>query len=262
MEDTQINPPYNQQWNFAIQREMASNLSLQITYVGNKGSRIDIPMPLNDNRWVGGVNEGPQWTNVGYNEGLSNYTNIASSIYHALEASVEKRYSSGLQFTTNFTWAKSIDNGNFDDSPISGAVPVASPTNLNLDRSLASEDVEFRLTNNVIYALPFGRGMRFGPNMSGVLDSIVGGWRVSAVGVAESGTPFSVTEETDPFGTGGSYGTLPNRIGSGKLSNPTIHQWFDSTAFTVDPSNSGLLGTARRKHSCEAQVKIFGIPRP
>lgn len=245
-EDTNINPPYNQQWNLAIQHELATNLSLQIGYLGNKGTHIDISMPINDNRWVNGVNLGPQWTNVGYNEGLTNYTNIGSSIYHALEVTLDKRYSNGLQFTSNFTWAKSIDDGNFDDSTIGGAVPVPSPTNLQLNRSLASEDVEFRLTTEALYALPLGRGKLVGSNMSRGLDSAIGGWRVSIVEVAESGTPFSATEETDPFGTGGSYGTLPNRIGSGKLGNPTIHQWFDPTAFTVDPSNSGLLGTAKR----------------
>jgi hypothetical protein len=244
--DTYINPPNNQQWNLAIQREIAPTLSVQVAYVGNKGSHIDIPMPINDNRWVNGVNLGPQWTNVGYNEGLTNYTNIASSTYHALEATIDKRYSHGLQFTSNFTWSKLIDNGSYDDSTIGGAVPVASPTNLNLNRSLGSEDVEFRVTNDVIYALPFGRGMKYGSKMSRGIDTVVGGWRVSAIGTAESGTPFSVTEETDPFGSGGSYGTLPNRIGPGKLGSPTIHQWFDPTAFTVDPSNSGMLGTARR----------------
>jgi Carboxypeptidase regulatory-like domain len=245
-EDTYIIPPFNQQWNLAIQRELAPNLSFQVVYLGNKGSHIDIPMPINDNRWVNGVNMGPQWTNVGYNEGLSNYTNIASSIYHALEVTVDKKYSHGLQFTSNFTWSKLIDDGSFDDATIGGAVPVASPTDLNLNRSLGSEDVEFRITNDVIYALPFGRGMRFGSNMSRGMDAAVGGWSISAIGVAESGTPFSVTEETDPFGSGGSYGTLPNRIGPGKLSAPSIQQWFDPTAFVVNPSNSGMLGTARR----------------
>jgi hypothetical protein len=244
--DTYINPPNNQQWNLAVQRQLAPTLSVQVVYLGNKGSRIDVPMPINDNRWVNGVNLGPQWTNVGFNEGLTNYTNIGSSIYHALEVTLEKRYSHGLQFTSNFTWSKLIDNGSFDDSTIGGAVPVASPTDLNLNRSLGSEDVEFRTTNDVIYALPVGRGMKFGSNMSRGMDAAVGGWRISAVGTAESGTPFSVTEETDPFGSGGSYGTLPNRIGPGKLASPTIKQWFDPTVFTVNPSNSGKLGTARR----------------
>jgi Carboxypeptidase regulatory-like domain len=244
--DTHINPPNNQQWNVAIQRELTPTLSFQVVYLGNKGSHIDIAMPLNDNRWVNGTNLGPQWTNVGFNEGLTNYTNIASSIYHALEVTVAKQPSHGLQFTSNFTWSKLIDNGSFDDSSIGGAVPVASPNNLDLNRSLGSEDVEFRLTNNIIYDLPYGRGRRFGSNISRGVDDLLGGWKVSAIGVAESGTPFSVTEETDPFGSGGSYGTLPNRIAPGKLASPTIMQWFDPTAFTVDPSNSGVLGTARR----------------
>jgi len=244
--DISIHPPYNQQWNLAIQRELARDLSFQLVYVGNKGTHIDIPMPINDNRWVDGKNLGPKWTNVGFNEGLTNYTNIASSIYHALEVTLDKRYSSGLQFTSNFTWAKLIGDGSFDDATVAGAVPVASPTDLSLNRSLGSEDVQLRSTNDVIYELPFGRGKTFGRNMSRGLDYALGGWRVSAVGVLQSGTPFSVTEETDPFGSGGSYGTLPNRIRTGDVSNPTIHRWFDSTAFAVVPNNSGILGSARR----------------
>jgi hypothetical protein len=244
--DTHIIPPYNQQWNFALQRQLASNWSLQFAYVGNKGTHIDIPMPINDNRWVNGINTGPQWTNVAYNSGTTNYTNIASSIYHALNVTVEKRYSSGFQFTSNFTWAKLIDEGSLDDSQISGSVPVASPTNLDLNRSLGSEDVEFRLTLDLIYRLPVGRGLLLGRNMSRGWDNVVGGWTISALGIVASGTPFSVTEETDPFGAGGSYGTLPNRQGSGKLSNPTVQQWFNPSAFSVVPSNSGILGSARR----------------
>ena len=244
--DTSIHPPYNQQWNLAIQRELVRDLSFQVVYLGNKGTHIDIPFPINDNRWVNGVNLGPMWTNVGYNEGLTDYTNIASSIYHALELTIEKRYSSGLQFTSNFTWAKLMSDGSFDEATVAGAVPIASPTDLGLNYSLGSEDVEFRSTNDVIYELPFGRGKRFGHDMSRGLDYALGGWRISAVGVLQSGTPFSVTEETDPFGSGQSYGTLPNRLQSGKLSNPTIQHWFDSTAFAVVPSNSGILGTARR----------------
>jgi hypothetical protein len=139
-----------------------------------------------------------------------------------------------------------MSDGSFDEATVGGAVPIASPTDLSLNRSLGSEDVQLRLTNSVIYNLPFGRGMRFGQNMSRGLDYAFGGWRLAVVGVAQSGTPFSVTEETDPFGSGQSYGTLPNRTGSGKLSNPTIQRWFDPTAFAIVPSNSGILGTARR----------------
>ncbi|MGH9587049.1 MAG: carboxypeptidase regulatory-like domain-containing protein [Acidobacteriaceae bacterium] len=244
-QDLQIIPPTNQQWNVAVEREIARDLSFQVVYVGNRGTHIDIPMPINDNRWVGGVNMGPQWTNVAFNAGSTNYTDIASSIYNALQVTLNKRFSRGLQFTSNFTWSKLIDDGNRDDGTISG-VPVASPTNLSLNRSLGALDVKFRMTNDVIYDLPFGRGMRFGSNISRGLDSVLGGWRVSAIGTSSSGQPFSVTEETDPFGSGGSYGTLPNRIGSGKLSTPSIRKWFDPTAFVVNPTNSGVLGTARR----------------
>jgi hypothetical protein len=79
----------------------------------------------------------------------------------------------------------------------------------------------------------------------GVLDQIVGGWRVSGIIQAHSGAPFTpiVADSNDQAATGSpscfcGYVLRPNRNGSGKLSNPTISHWFDTTAFT-DPTNGG-----------------------
>jgi hypothetical protein len=94
----------------------------------------------------------------------------------------------------------------------------------------------------------------------GVLDRIVGGWRVNAVIQARSGAPFTpiVSDGTvnNDDGVGGdlarsgsvdcfcNYQLRPNRSGSGRLSNPTIAQWFDASAFSdptfgEDPNNPG-----------------------
>jgi hypothetical protein len=254
-QDLKINPPYNQEWNVAVQRELANNLSAQVAYVGNRGSRIDTLIPINYIRWanVGGVQTnigrsiptvpttiGPQPLGDG-----TNYTNAASSSYNALQATIERRYSSGLQFTSTFTWAKLIDNGSFDDTTYPGNPPVENPANIDMDRGLAPQDIEFRFTNNVIYALPFGRGMRLGSNIPRSLDYVLGGWRVSVLGIAQSGSPFTPTQSDRPFGTP-QYGLRPNRIGRGKFASPNIQAWFDPSAFAVVPANSGLYGNSGR----------------
>jgi hypothetical protein len=50
--------------------------------------------------------------------------------------------------------------------------------------------------------------------------------------VLHSGLPFTPTISRDVSNTG-IGGQLPNRIGSGKLANPTLSNWFDKTAFTL-----------------------------
>src|SRR5262249_17564811 len=220
--DLKIHPPYNQQWNLTVQRELARNMSAQIAYVANKGTHIDTEVPFNVPVWVNGTNSGrpqPYWNG-------SNYTNRANSIYHALQASVENRFSSGLQLMSNFTWSKLIDNGSFDDSGVPGQAGVQNPWDLSWDRGLASMDVEFRWVTNAVYDLPFGRGKKFGADIPRGLDYAVGGWRLAVIGVVQSGSPFTPSAPSfDPFSSGGAYGTRPDRNGSGKLSNPTIQQW-------------------------------------
>ena len=88
----------------------------------------------------------------------------------------------------------------------------------------------------------------------GVLNQIVGGWRISGIIQAHSGAVFTPTVSDnanggDPALSGApncfcGYSLRPNRIGSGKVSSPTLARWFDPTAFT-DPTDNGLgSGTA------------------
>ena len=238
--DLNIRPPYNQEWNLAVQRELVRNLAVTVAYAGNKGSRLEKDIPLNEATPSADPSAplGPRRAWPAFGEG-DNFTNIGNSIYNALQITLEKRASSGFTFLSAFTWSKLINDMNIDDEG-----PVQNPQNLGLDRGLGSQDVKFRSVTSVIYALPFGRGMRFGSNISRPLDLALGGWRFGAIVQAQSGTPFTPTMEADPANTGYSYDQRPNRNGSGKLSNPTIAKWFDYTAFSV-PAN-GTFGTSGR----------------
>jgi hypothetical protein len=244
--DLNIHPPYNQQWNLAVQQELANNLSLTVAYVGNKGTHIEQLLPLNYPVWSGGVNQGRPWPV--FNTGTANNsTNIGNSSYNGLQVTLEKRYSYGLQFLSAFTWSKYIDEGSWDEQTVPGEFAgIVDPTNIRSNRALGAEDVAIRSVTSVVYALPFGRGMTFGSNISRALDYVAGGWRFSVIATLQSGSPFTPTANTNPFGSRAGYGTLPNRIGSGRLSNPTINKWFDASAFTAVPSNSGIFGTSAR----------------
>jgi hypothetical protein len=238
--DLNIRPPYNQEWNLAIQRELVRNLAITVAYAGDKGSRLEKDIPLNEATPTADPSAplGPRRAWPAFGEG-SNFTNIGNSIYNALQITLEKRASSGFTFLSAFTWSKLINDMNLSDQ-----MAVQNPQNLSLDRGLGSQDVKFRSVTSLIYALPFGRGMRFGSNISRPLDLVAGGWRFGAIVQAQSGNPFTPTMEADPANTGYAYDQRPNRNGSGKLSNPTIARWFDYTAFSV-PAN-GTFGTSGR----------------
>jgi hypothetical protein len=64
---------------------------------------------------------------------------------------------------------------------------------------------------------------------------VFGGWQIQGVFVARNGLPFTPTVSKDNANIGVG-GQRPNRIGSGRLSNPTINRWFDVNAFQ-DPGS-------------------------
>src|SRR5205085_12688595 len=111
------------------------------------------------------------------------------SIYHGLQSKIEKRFSHGLYFLGSYTWSKSLDNqsNGSDDSAASGQYPQ-NPTNWQLDRGLSSFDRTHRFVTSVVWEIPFAKGRPEGRILSGVL----GGWQLSGIFAAQTGSPFSV----------------------------------------------------------------------
>src|SRR5262249_16615677 len=43
---------------------------------------------------------------------------------------------------------------------------------------------------SILYELPFGRGRKWGSNHSGLVNGLIGGWSVNAIGQLQSGRPL------------------------------------------------------------------------
>ncbi|MFN7993465.1 MAG: TonB-dependent receptor [Bryobacteraceae bacterium] len=216
--------PYVQEWNVAIQRQLGPSMSLEAAYVGNKGTKLETNIPFNrPTPGPGDVDPRRPFSNL--TEGFE-VANIANSIYHALQVKLEKQYSNGLSLIASYTLAKSIDDSSSDFG--SG---YQDEYNLRLERAVSNFDTRQRLSVGYIYDLPFGKGKTLSPSNS-VLQYIVSGWEASGIVTLQSGLPFTVNSGYDIANTG-SGGQRPNRISSGKLSNPTIDKWFDTSAFAL-----------------------------
>ena len=97
----------------------------------------------------------------------------------------------GLTLLNSFTWEHSLDNAS---ASLEGNTP--SPQNgLNPSADYAQSDYNLPLANvtSLVYELPFGRSRRFVSGANGLLDSIIGGWQISAINTAQAGTPFNLT---------------------------------------------------------------------
>ena len=126
---------------------------------------------------------------------LNTWSSLGSGSYHAMQWTVEKRLSSNLIFTLNYTLSKSIDIGSRSEA--SGAYStdfMINSWNAQQLRAVSRYDALHQANAYLVYHLPFGRGMRFGTSMNRVLDGFVGGWILTGTWRMTSGLPFSVSD--------------------------------------------------------------------
>jgi hypothetical protein len=128
------------------------------------------------------------------------WSSIGKSNYNALQATLRKQFSNGLQFDFNYTYSKSIDiTSSATRLSWSSSVNVGAPgTRLvnafspNARRAVSDFDTTHQLNANWMAELPFGKGRRFAAGASPLVDALVGGWELSGVARWTSGFPFTV----------------------------------------------------------------------
>jgi len=184
--------------------------------------------------------------------------NGPSDKYDALTFEVNKRFSNGLQFFNNYTWAKNITNA-LGPAP-SSAIPIGGQGdngnnvenifNIAADSGNAFYNPRHRFVSTFVYDLPFGRGQRFLGNVSRAANLAIGGWHVTGVTLLQTGswlTPYFPSSLSDPSGTFPSDRSVSNQRPdcsgqTGYLSNPTTAAYFNVSAFSVPASNIGRFG--------------------
>jgi hypothetical protein len=231
-----------QQWNVNIQRQLGKDYLVEAAYAGSKGEHLAIKTDINVAPPVVGVTD--QNVNRPFIQlapGLRSLSQLQSrgwSIYHALTGKFTKRFSHGFSFVNAFTWGKTLDIVSDTENA------TLNPYNFNYDRAVSDFDVPKNFTSSLTYELPFGKGKSLGSSWGSAADKLAGGWQVNFILIARSGIPLNVLQTTGLQSNG--TGNRPNRIGNGKLDNPTPDRWFDINAFQQTPDNTGTYGSAGR----------------
>lgn len=238
---------FDRRWNLGIQREIFNRTSLELNYVGTRGSNqqqaepINIPAP-----GVGSIQARRPYPRFG---NLSIHSQALSSEYHALQAKLQKRRSSGFWYLASYTFSKSLNTA---PAPGIGG-------NFTYDTGPSSFDIPHLLAFSSGSELPFGTGKRFLGEAGTLANALVGGWQLQSIVNYRSGLPFTPTVSRDVANTGAG-GQRPNRIGSGQLERSTVDAWFDKTAFVVPADltfgNSGR-GILRGDHQWNVDASLF-----
>ncbi len=229
--DPNYRTPYAQTWSVSVQHDLGAGFFTEIGYLGTKGTRLDV---------LTTPNQGAPGS--GFRSQVYTYdSSVGDSIYHALQARLQRRFHHGLSMQALYTFSKSIDNS----SSFGGVGNTVAQNWLDLaaERGLSSFDRRHVLTMNWTLTSPFGTdGSRVAPGT--FAGKILKDWQLSGGLTAETGTPLTARAGGSELGLAATGG-----VGSGRaeatgasVSSPT--GFFNPDAFALPAA--GQFGDAGR----------------
>jgi hypothetical protein len=241
---TNYKNPHIIAWNFSIQQALPFHFTLDLAYVGNHGvdmgaseninaSPVIAPTSTNDTIYQ------PYYPHTGT---VSQFFVPVSSMYNALQAKFDRRFTKGLSVTTGFTFQKGMSyyNGGDDD----GFYGFYLNGQYHRNWGLTDFNRYVTFVQSYVYQLPVGKGQRFLGNSSRAVDAILGGWQVEGILSVLTGTPFTVTYSSTYLNLASGGTNTPEQVGPATILygiNTTSNggsAWFNPAAFAAPPCQS------------------------
>jgi hypothetical protein len=171
-------------------------------------------------------------------------------LYNAFQASLNKRFSSGFNLLASYTFAHNLGNA---DGNVGSFIQNSHA--VDQEYGPVQPDLRHRFVVSYLYDLPVGRGRHFLGGLSGVADSIIGGWEIGGITSAQSGESITATMSSD-LTNSGSPSPRPDQIGDpynfsfGQAlqatmgctpGKQTLQCWYNQAAFVAPPLAPGQL---------------------
>jgi len=264
-EDAPSRPPYAQNWNLSVQQAMPSEMMLEVRYVGTKGTRLPRFIEANPSVYRPGdsastVDQRRVYANCN-SAGQCEFASVgllqygSNSTYHALQATLSRRFSRGLAFSTSYWFSKTLDY--VSSMNVAGSAPrlvsgendiAQNPFDLRAEHGPSLFDAKHRWTANATWQLP---GLS---NSSGLARAVFGGWQLNGIVTISSGTPFTVYDSRNVAQQGshpeisGFAGSRPDVLSDPNQGPHTVEQWVSPSAFRrLDAiAEAGHFGNAGR----------------
>ncbi len=237
--------PRVEAYNLTVERQLFSNTSLSIGYVGNTGRHVGrgsgdgFDENVNAPAFVPGLSNQnfarPFFAKYGWTQGITYYCMCANNQFNSLQVQLKKTFGSGYGLQLSYTW-EDAEGDAADDYTFNYNRP------LGYGRENAIPDHELTIAQN--YSIPFGRGRKYGANMNKVVDAVVGGWNISGATTFYSGLPFTPNINVYPAGTVRPYTGPNNRPDAGSCSpyasNESRAGWLNLApcAFGIPANNA------------------------
>jgi hypothetical protein len=218
--DHDFRTEYAKNWSVSVQRQVASNMMVEASFLrsaiagADSSTVLNVPMP----------GQGP----IGPRRPVPQLANVTAirwdgySVFNGLTLRAVQRLSRGLAFTAAYTISKAVDDASDPGATSYETNLPQDVRNMAAERAVASFDHRHRFVANATWALPPFAGA-FGSN-----------WRINAIVNVQSGAPFTVNLGNDRANIGSGPAQRPDAIGDPNQSGPrTAAQWFNTSAFSL-----------------------------
>jgi len=227
-----LTPPATYQYNFTVQRQLTKKIAATAGYVGNQNRHgfLGTGQSVNPNEavFVAGQSntnlDRPYYSIFGWTNDLSYYCNCSNESYNSFQGTVKIQALQGWTLQGSYTYQRQYGDGWGYDSNYYFEYDRAA------GKGYSSLFGRNQLTISQIYQVPFGRGLKYGSNISKAVDAALGGWQISGITTFYSGFPFSPSLEN--YGSGIQPNVGPNNrpdLGTGSPyagAKGNRSQWF------------------------------------
>lgn len=239
-----VEPPMFQRYNLDVETRLTRALSLDLGYVGARGTHLLTQVYINQaalaspSNPVNGVTTNTL-ANLPYRvpqpgftvTNLTQFQTSGSSMYNSLQASLRKRATKWGEFLVSYTWARNLTDVYNGTTSQHGGTVLSNQNNRGANYG---DDLFLRRQRVVVTYL-----VRLPAPHEHILRAAVGQWQLAGVGVAQSGHALSITYQNQfsAYGVVNDRAQLvpgcdPHRGGS---AESRLQSWFNKACFTTPP---------------------------
>lgn len=173
----------------------------------------------------------PQYQNIA--TGAQNGDKSGHSSYHAMVMKFDRRFSKDLTLQWSYVFSKMLTDS---DSYFANSETAAQDHYYRRsEKSIGQFDQTHSVKFSTLYNLPFGKGAKWAT--SGLLSHVLGGWRLAAIQVYNSGTPIELTRNNPlPIFNGITRPTISTYDGwrapiTGEKFDPAVDRFLQPASF-------------------------------
>jgi len=260
--DPHARTPYIQQASVNVQRQVGSDLVVEVGYVGAWGTNLDrsvlvnnaapSPLPLKPRRPVQTISFVPDTelpelvptTSTTFPVGPINLLEYsAKSSYNAGYVVARRRLSDGLSFLASYTYGRSMSDAPSFRSPAMEPEVPQNSFDLDAEWGPAGCDIRHRFVASVLYEIPFAARAASSSPWTTLARWVLGDWQVAGIYQAQTGFPFTISVFGDTANAGALLNVNPVRANVVAGVSPYLpadersgDRWFNTAAFTTPPA--------------------------